>query len=321
MHIQQIENKKFIICFKQLSKQHLHNNNKWKKIAIDKAIKSIASSYVIIISGAQAKKLITNIGNGIARRIDEIIKSGTLKELKELKIKETKEYTALKEFSRITGVGPSRATKWIKQKIYTIDALKNAIDNNKITITHHIKIGLKYLDDFEKRIPRLKIELFEILLKKVIESFNDKKIMVEICGSYRRGLETSGDVDILLSHQTDKNYLKKLVTRLTNIGCITDNLTALGDKKYMGVYNIDKISRRIDIRFIKRQSYYTAMLYFTGSRDFNIKIRKCALKKGYSLSEYQLKNVETGEDIFLNSEKELFTILGETYVKPTDRVP
>jgi|TARA_B110000858_G_scaffold161378_1_gene185944 DNA polymerase beta len=312
------KNKKIIDCFKLLSKHYECNGLKWKKRAIDKAIKILNKYNDVIISGAHAKQL-DNIGEGIAKRIDEIIQTNTLVELKTI---ETKESLALHDFCRITGVGPSKANKWINDdKLYSIDDLKNAIANDKIKVTHHIEIGLKYLNDFEQKIPRPKIELFEILLKKTIKSFKDKNIMFEICGSYRRGLKSSGDVDILLSHQHDKNYLKKLVTRLTNIGCIIDNLTSLGDKKYMGVYMIDKIARRIDIRFIERKSYYTAMLYFTGSKDFNIKMRNIALKKGYSLSEYHLRNVETSEDIFLNSEKELFDILKKKYVKPTERIP
>jgi len=311
-------NKQIINCFKQLSKQYGCSGLKWKKRAIDKALKTINKYDNIIISGTHAKQL-DNIGEGIAKRIDEIIHTNTLAELKLI---ETKESIALREFSRITGVGPSKANKWINDdKLYSIEDLKKAINNNKITLTHHIEIGLKYLNDFEQKIPRINIELFEILLKKTIKSFKDNDIMFEICGSYRRGLKLSGDVDILLSHQKNKNYLKKLVTRLTDIGCIIDNLTLLGNKKYMGVYMIDKIARRIDIRFIERKSYYTAMLYFTGSKDFNIKMRNIALKKGYSLSEYYLRNMETGEDIFLDSEKKLFDILKKKYVKPTKRIP
>ena len=89
----------------------------------------------------------------------------------------------------------------------------------------------------------------------------------------------------------------------------------------MGVCRIEKspYARRIDIRCVDYSAYYTGLLYFTGSKNFNILVRKKALENGYSLNEYSLTNKETDEKVILQSEKELFDILDMEYVKPTDR--
>ena len=89
----------------------------------------------------------------------------------------------------------------------------------------------------------------------------------------------------------------------------------------MGVCKInDNKARRIDIRFIDRNHYWAALLYFTGSRNFNLFIRNVALEKGYSLSEYGLKKLQSYELIILNSEKHIFDILNIDYVPPTERL-
>ena len=77
--------------------------------------------------------------------------------------------------------------------------------------------------------------------------------------------------------------------------------------------------RRIDIRCVDYISYYAALIYFTGSKNFNIFIRRRALDKGYSLNEYSFTNKETGEKVMVHSEEELFKILDMDYVVPTAR--
>ena len=96
-------------------------------------------------------------------------------------------------------------------------------------------------------------------------------------------------------------------------------LTNKGKKKYMGVCQIGNVGRRIDIRYIDYTAYYAALIYFTGSKNFNIKIRNLALEQGYSLSEYGLKDKKTGEIICLHSERELFDLLGIVYTQPLER--
>ena len=308
-------NDTIVKVLKKLSKQYKADDSlKWKKRALDKAIYSIKYHDGEIFSMKDALEL-ENIGKGIGKRIAEIIETGTLAELNDT---ETPENKAIKEFKRITGVGNTRAKKWAASGILSIGDLIKAAAEEKIKLTHHIEIGLKYLDDFEERIPRSEIDIFSSMLDEIIFNLNDE-IIYNICGSYRRGNVDSGDIDILISHPTNSKYLTKIVKVLIDGGICIDHLTKNGNKKYMGVCKIIDTPRRLDIRYINYESYYAALLYFTGSKEFNVKIRQIALDNGYSLNEYGLTKKDTDEKIILNSEEELFEILGIDYVPPTSR--
>ena len=313
----ELPNEHLIKTLKKLSKQYRSDSSlRWKKKALDKAIYSLKHHDEEINSGKDALVL-ENIGKGIAKRIDEILNTGTLAELIDT---ETPEMKAIKEFKRITGVGNTRAKKWASSGILTLDSLREAIASGTVKSTHHIDIGLKYLEDFEKRIPRSEIVEFQSLLDEIMFNLDDE-IIYNICGSYRRENVDSGDIDILISHPDNKKYLTDLVKVLKDADICIDDLTKKGNKKYMGVCKIPScgIARRLDIRFIEYESYYAALLYFTGSKEFNVKVRKVAIEQGYSLSEYGLFKKDTEEIIILSSEEELFEILGLDYVPPNLR--
>lgn len=292
---------------------------KFKYNAINKALVHIKQYPYKITSGKYAKDNISNIGTGIANRIDEIIKTGTLSELP--KLSNDKSLDALTELTSITGMGETRAKSLIKNGITSIDLYRKALKDNKIKSTHHIDIGLKYYEDLKLRIPRDEIEMMEKILKTELYQINPNMIF-NICGSYRRGRKTCGDIDVLITlkdHTDNIKYLPKYVDRLTQIGFLIDHLTTKGEKKYMGVCRIDQIARRIDIRFVEYDAYYAALIYFTGSKNFNIQIRNKAIELGYSLNEYGLTEKKNNKLICLHSESEIFDLLKLEYVKPTDR--
>jgi DNA polymerase/3'-5' exonuclease PolX len=86
------------------------------------------------------------------------------------------------------------------------------------------------------------------------------------------------------------------------------------------IKNKEGILRRIDIRFVSFENYYSSLLYFTGSADLNRKMRNVAKKKGYKLSEYGLTNINNNsEKIVINSEKDIFDFLNLEYLKPNER--
>lgn len=299
------KNNKLIIDL--LSQLCIQSNNIFRIKSFQTAIKNISNHKNEITSGEYAKKNISGIGKGIADRIDEILKTGTLKELNE------SDLLILKELMTVTGIGKSHAKKLVKEGFTDIKSL------NKAKLTHHQEIGLKYYEDLKERIPRKEMVLMDRYLNKMVKKI-DSELILEICGSYRRELESSGDIDVLITHPLkDNNYLKRLVNILIEDGFIIDNLTKLGNKKYMGIAKIDKKARRIDIRYIDYPSFWAGVLYFTGSKEFNVNIRNEAIKKGYSLSEYGLKDKISGELIELKSEEHIFELLGIDYIKPKDR--
>ena len=117
----------------------------------------------------------------------------------------------------------------------------------------------------------------------------------------------------------NQKYLGKIIKDLTEKNFLIDNLTNKGETKYMGVCKINNIGRRIDIRVVNYESYFTSILYFTGSKDFNVFIRNKALEKNYSLNEYALTDLNNNNKIILKSEEEIFDILKIPYQKPNER--
>lgn len=118
------------------------------------------------------------------------------------------------------------------------------------------------------------------------------------------------------------HFLKETVKALKEHGVIVDDLTSQGDTKYMGVCTGGTSFHRIDLRFVPMESYYPAILYFTGSQQFNVRMRQVALEKGYTLNEYGLHHVhvvQKGKKIVVHSEKEIFDILGIVYLEPYER--
>jgi len=316
-----MSNKELIISkLEELKKIYLNDESKkWNAKALSSAISSIKKYDKPIISGAQLSADIKGIGEKISKRIDEILNSGTLAELAEYGNIQT-ESSYIDNLLLITGVGLVRAKKWVKAGIQNIDQLRSAIADKKVTSTHHIDIGIKYYEDFQKKIPRSEIDIMKNIIKKSISGI-DSKLIFEICGSYRRGCIESGDIDILITHPTNTDFLKQVVKALTKVQFITDNLTEKGDTKFMGVCKIAEspYGRRIDIRVVDYESYYTSLLYFTGSKNFNVYLRNKALEKNYSLNEYCLTNLNDNTRIILHSEEEIFKLLNVPYVSPIER--
>jgi len=225
-------------------------------------------------------------------------------------------------------------------------ANRQSFIDNKFRDTKYLKsltysqlIGIKYLHDIEKRIPRKEIESMEKVIKTLLTKMN-KDIIMEVCGSYRRGNKDSGDIDILLSHpdilenddikRMNQNILLTLIICLQQIGFLYDHITVDGNTKYMGICKLKRSLpyRRIDVRFISYNAYPSALLYFTGSADLNKKMRVEALIKGYRLNEYGLykldfdkqKNQDVlGEKFETLTEESIFKLLDMDYLIPTER--
>ena len=102
---------------------------------------------------------------------------------------------AISDLTRVAGIGPVKARELVDQGITSIEELKGIAD----TLTKGQRIGLKHFEDFELRIPRAEIKVIKRAVKEVIGL--SKKYTATVCGSYRRGLPSSGDVDFLLTHK------------------------------------------------------------------------------------------------------------------------
>jgi len=205
--------------------------------------------------------------------------------------------------------------------------------DGKIELNDKVLLGLKYYKKYKQHIPREEIDQTYKFLKKIVNDINKEKKLtaknkycLEICGSYRREKEFSNDIDILLTKLGTKEnidcepHLVLLVNKLKSIKFLVDDMTDKKIKtKYMGFGKFeDNPVRRIDIRFVPYTSYYSAVLYFTGSNILNQKMRRIAKKLGYKLSEYGLFLIE-GKKIKVKSEKDIFKKLNMDYIEPKFR--
>ncbi|XP_073977628.1 DNA polymerase beta-like [Rhodnius prolixus] len=300
------------------------NRNIHKHNAYRKAARVLAEHPVRIKSGEEAKKL-NGIGAKIAAKIEEFIQTGKLRKLEVIREDDTTQ--AVNQLTRVSGIGPAKAQELLKMGIKTIEVLKN----NKDKLNHHQLIGLKYLEDFEIKIPRKEIEIIENIIRKEIGTV-DEDYLITICGSYRRGKTESGDVDVLITHprfdseNTDKQrptkLLKSVVSALEQKNLITDTIS-LGDVKFMGVCKADRLARRLDIRLTPHDQYHCAVLYFTGSDMFNKEMRAHALTQGFTLNEYCLRPIGStgvpGKPLPVSSEKDVFDYIDFKYVEPEKR--
>uniref|UniRef100_A0A6C0BK46 DNA-directed DNA polymerase n=1 Tax=viral metagenome TaxID=1070528 RepID=A0A6C0BK46_9ZZZZ len=296
-----------------------------------KAISSLKSFDGEITTGRQAKEL-PGIGKGIADRIDIILRTGTLPELTE--VPEMDATTRLiNELTTVTGIGEANANKFIEQGVTSLDDLRLKASSGIVKLTHHMQMGLKYYHDFQQKIPFGEIVELGTKMKECVHQIFPE-ILVEICGSHRRLRPMSGDIDVLMATptimtendliKTQVHYLKEIVKSLKNVGFLVDDLTSQGDTKYMGVCmhpNV-KVGRHVDIRLVTYDSFYPAIVYFTGSMMLNKVMRTIALQKGYTLNEYGLYRFVNGQKdvkVVVNSEKAIFDLLDLVYLEPKDR--
>ncbi|XP_065219218.1 DNA polymerase beta-like [Planococcus citri] len=298
------------------------NNDMHRSSAYRKAASTLAHHPTRITSGAEARKL-KGIGPKIADKIEEFIKTGGLEKLKKIRQDDTPKI--IEELTRVSGIGPAKAKELIEEKITSIDLLRQNTDK----LTHHQIIGLKYLDDFEQKIPRSEIVEIEKKLREEISKLDDK-YRVTICGSYRRGKNESGDIDALISHpdftskdkKPTKPFLESVVNTLKNCNLITDTIS-LGDVKFMGACKISNFTRRLDIRFTPFDQYYCAILYFTGSDMFNKAMRTHALTNNFTLNEYCIRPIGStgtpGEPLPVSSEEDIFDYIDYPYKTPQER--
>ena len=283
-----------------------------------------ANSYLKVIS--ELKKLkddsdfteatirgIKGVGDSIYQKIDQIMKTGSCPLYDKIKDIVDPRDALLK----VHGIGPKRANELMKMGINTVDELKE----KKEYLNEKQKIGLRYYDELNQPIPREEIVKHEKHLKTFLKK-TDPNAELTISGSYRRNKAESGDIDVLLKSDKKETYTK-FIKKLVNQGYLVEQL-ALGTKKYNGICRLGRkgSGRRIDIMYTTPSEYPFAILYFTGSGDFNVRMREDALNQGYTMNEYSMKHTKTKEVIettFL-TEREIFDFLGYDYLEPEMRI-
>jgi DNA polymerase/3'-5' exonuclease PolX len=191
-------------------------------------------------------------------------------------------------------VGPAKATELTKQGFRSIQDLRNEVKTNPKLLNDKQTVGLNYYEQLLQRIPRAEMEEHQHILFHYLRPFT-----AEIVGSFRRGMPTSGDIDVLIrvpkGTQNIKQHLVAMVENMKKDGYIEEVL-AIGEHKCMAICRRDKtaVARRLDLLMTPEEEYAYSILYFTGSDRFNVAFRQHALEKGYTLNEHALTIVNPG---------------------------
>jgi len=302
--------------------------NFYKLAALKKTIIIIAKLKKKLLNGEELEN-IRGIGPKTIGRINEIIKTGHLSEIGE-------EDSVKSELSDIYGIGPVKASYYRdKYKITKLDDFVNKIKKGEIKITKQIELGLKYRNKLVNKIPRILIARLENWVQQKLYN-TDKNFVSVICGSYRREKDFSSDIDILITHKELKDvsntkiYLEKAVKSLD---FLVDNLTENFTSHYQGFASFSKINElpkidfnfnnviRVDIIIVPTDSFFTALLHFTGSGEFNQKLRIHAKNLDMKLSEYGLFRYINKKyvPIKIESEEDIFKNLLLKYLPPNKR--
>lgn len=283
----------------------------FRKIAFTKAIASIQSSQSSQSSceTITRKELLSipGIGDGILRRFDELVLSGQLVELKERE----EELKVIEIFEGIYGVGPVLAKKWYQQGYKTLD------DIPVESLTYAQALGLKYYKEINSRIPRSEIDGLNRELTRIVSTFNAAhrlNVRAKICGSYLRGRESSGDVDIIISERFNREFIDTFLLESTEL---FQYILAKGPTKVLTLGGMNGVKRRIDLELVENDDWAYALLYFTGSANFNKHMRGIAKDKGYLLNQSGLYFGKS--KIVVDDEKDIFEFLDMKYLTPLER--
>jgi DNA polymerase/3'-5' exonuclease PolX len=322
-------NKKLIDNLRILADYERINKEPFKVKAYEKVIGSIELLDKNIES-LEDIKLLKGVGKKIEDKIIEFLNTGSITEV--VGVLNDPKYILGNKLKGIYGVGPAKITE-LMTKIENFEELKEHPE----LLNDKQKIGLKYYDDMSLRIPMAEGKQHLKVVGKILNNLYSDGIEFEFVGSFRRKNKDMGDIDILIKNRKGL-VLKDIIKQLEDKSYIIEKL-AQGNNKFMGICRLspELPARRIDILIADPSYYYFALLYFTGSYNFNIYMRKIALTKGLSLSEYGFKaatganaaaganaGVATNKNIIdtsdtINSEEDIFKYLGMTYVEPHRR--
>lgn len=248
---------------------------------------------------------INGIGNTIATNIQEIVETGSFKEHEEAMAKVP---AGLPEMLDIDGVGPKTVkTLWKKLRIENVDDLERAARGHRIRAVkgfgekkeRAILASIARHRQSTTRMNRLQAgEVIEIVGKVMEEG------TYTVAGSYRRKKSTIGDIDIVT--RESPSVLNPALRG------IAEEMIESGEKKT----SFRCKGSRVDIRYARPSICGSMLLYLTGSKAFNIRMREIALSKGMKLNEYGLADLSSGRSVEFASEAELFSFLGMDYIVP-----
>jgi DNA polymerase (family 10) len=270
---------------------------------------------------AEPKKLleIPGIGKAMASHLQELFQEGKLRLHTELL---EKYRPSMLELLKIQGLGPKTiALIWDAHQICDMAGVEKLAREGKLRTLPRMgekaeqKI-LKGIEDYRRISGRYYLDHAETAAQKIIDFLKDQAGVEKItpAGSLRRGRETVGDLDILVtgSASTDERKRTALINRIVAVPGLLQ-VMAQGENK---VSFKMRDGMQVDVRLLPPDSFGAALQYFSGSKSHNVALRQRALKMGYTLSEYGLLTVEGNRNVASKTEEEIYSKLGLDYIPP-----
>jgi DNA polymerase (family 10) len=286
------------------------------------AIESHAHQLKDIISDPKQVLAIPGIGKGMLTNLQELFNTGKLGVQAGLL---EKYHPSMLQLLKIQGLGPKTiALIWSAYQVCDVDGLEKLAREGKIRELprmgekHEAKL-LKAIEDYRRIGGRFLIDAAEIECEKItayVEKFPGIE-KITPAGSLRRGRETVGDLDILVTGEacTTEEGRQKAIAYVAQYPPLMDVIASGDNKISFHVRN----GMQVDVRLLPPESFGAAMQYFTGSKAHNVALRQRALKMGYTLNEYSLATLEDEKPVAGKTEEEIYDKLKLDYIAPEMR--
>jgi DNA polymerase (family 10) len=272
-----------------------------------------------IISEPKKVLAIPGIGKGMLVNLQELLKDGTLAVQADLL---KKYHPSMLQLLKIQGLGPKTiALIWSAHQVCDVDGVEKLAREGKIRELprmgekHEQKL-LKAIEDYRRISGRFLIDAAETEAEKLSEYLAKFPGIDRItpAGSLRRGRETVGDLDILVTGSACSGATERAaaVDYVAKYPPLMD-LIARGDNKIS--FHV-RNGMQVDVRLLPPESFGAAMQYFTGSKAHNVALRQRALKMGYTLNEYSLADLKTEKPVAGKTEEEIYATLKLDYIPP-----
>jgi len=269
-------------------------------------------------SDPKALLAIPGIGKGMAANIVALVSTGTMPLREELL---TKYKPTMLELLRLPGMGPKTvALIWSALQVADIDALEEAAKAGHLNKLPRMgekfttKL-LKGIEDHRKNSSRFRIDQameHADRLSALIRAFPGIDEITP-AGSLRRGRETVGDLDLLVTGPAcEANVVAAAIEHVASLPLI-DKLIAKGQNKVSFTL---RNNLQVDVRLLPRASYGAALQYFTGSKMHNVALRQRAIKRGLTLNEYALLRIEDNTIVAAATEADIYKALDLDYIPP-----
>jgi DNA polymerase (family 10) len=266
-------------------------------------------------------KELPGVGDGMAAHIHEILKTGDYS----LRQKLLKKYPlTLLDLLRLQSMGPKKvALLWKKFKVATIEGIEKLAREGKLRdlegFGEKSEVNILKATELAKRSTgRFKLDVADQEAQKLCAYIGRLETIVESvtpAGSLRRGRETVGDLDLLVTlrpgHDKQK-HVDEVAAHILKYPGI-DQTLAHGENKVSVVLGN---GLQVDVRLLEKDSFGAALLYFTGSKEHNVVLRGRARDMGWTLNEYALTTLKGGKFVAGKTEKEIYKKLGLDYIEP-----